>query len=196
MKKMIGAIAIVLLTACGSQKSAIPPPPPPTVAPELEKVDVLPDDTPKMINGHLYGIQSKEDFLQAPFDSWFTAGYESFELDEALVTELKETLKDVQIKAFMGTWCGDSKRETPKFYKILDQVNFDYSKLTMVSVDRSKKKPEPLIAPYDIMRVPTFIFYRNGKELGRFVERPRETTEKDILKIVTGQPYKHYYDRS
>ena len=40
------------------------------------------------------------------------------------------------------------------------------------------------------------IFYKDGKEVGRFVEYPRETMEADILKIVTQQPYKHSYDKS
>ena len=109
---------------------------------------------------------------------------------------LKEKLKGIKIKGFMGTWCGDSKRETPRFYKILEQANFDFKNLDLVTVNRSKKTPDNLQEGLDIKKVPTFIFYKDGKEIGRFVERVRESLEKDMLKIVSEQNYKHFYDRT
>ncbi|NEW80631.1 MAG: thioredoxin, partial [Gelidibacter sp.] len=40
----------------------------------------------------------------------------------------------------------------------------------------------------------TFIIYKDDKEIGRFVEYPRESVEADLLKIVSGLPYKHSYE--
>ena len=94
----------------------------------------------------------------------------------------------------MGTWCGDSKRETPRFYKVLDEADFNLKNLELITVNRSKKTPDNLQEGLDIIKVPTFIIYKNNKEVGRFVERVRESLEKDILKIVSGQDYKHFYD--
>ena len=96
----------------------------------------------------------------------------------------------------MGTWCSDSQREIPNFYKLLDEANFDYKNLELVTVDK-KKKAKGLEKGFDIIRVPTFIFYKNGKEIGRFVEHALEgsTIEDDILKIISGQPYKHPYQK-
>jgi len=95
----------------------------------------------------------------------------------------------------MGTWCGDSKRETPHFYKILDQTGFNINNLQLITVNRNKKTPDNLQEGFDVKRVPTFIFYKDGKEIGRYVEYARESLEKDILKIVTGEAYKHSYDK-
>ena len=96
----------------------------------------------------------------------------------------------------MGTWCGDSKRETPRFYKIMEDANFVfYKNFKLVTVNRKKKTPDNLQEGLNILRVPTFIFYKNGKEIGRYVEYPRETMEKDILKIVTQKEYKHSYEK-
>jgi thiol-disulfide isomerase/thioredoxin len=92
----------------------------------------------------------------------------------------------------MGSWCEDSRREIPKFYKILDETKFDVNYLQLIAVDRSKKY-DNYEKDLTIFRVPTIIFYKNGKEIGRFVEYPRETIEKDFLKIISGQPYKHSY---
>ena len=47
----------------------------------------------------------------------------------------------------------------------------------------------------DIQRTPTFIFFKNGVEIGRIVETPRDSLENDILKIVSGQEYKHSYQK-
>ncbi|MCB0473638.1 MAG: thioredoxin family protein, partial [Flavobacteriaceae bacterium] len=66
--------------------------------------------------------------------------------------------------------------------------------LELITVDHSKKTPDNLQEGLNITNVPTFIFYKKGKEIGRFVEYPRETLEKDILAIISGQPYKHSYE--
>jgi thioredoxin-related protein len=63
----------------------------------------------------------------------------------------------------------------------------------MIVLNRAKETPNNLQEGYNITNVPTFIFYKKGKEIGRFVEFPRETLEKGILKIVSGKPYKHSY---
>jgi hypothetical protein len=41
--------------------------------------------------------------------------------------------------------------------------------------------------------VPTFIFMKDGQELGRIVEYPLESLEKDMAKILSGVDYKHAY---
>jgi len=143
---------------------------------------------------NLIGLTSKEDFNKLPYKEWFDSHYNDYEFDEITVNNIKKHIKDITIKAFMGTWCEDSQRETPALYKLLDSSNFDYKNLTMITVNRAKKTPDNLQEGLNIFRVPTFIFYRNEKEIGRFVEYPRETLEEDILKIVSGQPYKHSYE--
>lgn len=144
--------------------------------------------------GNLVGIADKKSFLQEPFNEWFTPNYEDYKLNEEVIEKLKPLLKDITIKAFMGTWCGDSQEQTPVFYKILDKADFNYKNLELITVNRSKVTPDNLQEGFDIERVPTFIFYKKGKEIGRFVEYPRETVEADILKIVSGEHYKHSYE--
>lgn len=144
-------------------------------------------------NGYLVGIAQKSDFEKEPFKEWFSEEYTNYTLDMDIVNQLKPLLKDIKIKAVMGTWCGDSRRETPTFYKLLDAVDFDFKNLQMICVDRSKTSTNNEQADLEIERVPTFIFYKNGKELNRFVEYPRETLELDFLKIVQEVGYKHAY---
>ena len=145
-------------------------------------------------SGNLIGIANKENFLEAPFNEWFTPNYDAYETDKEVMAKLTPLLKDITIKAFMGTWCGDSQEQTPVFYKILDEANFDFNNLVLITVNRSKVTPDNLQEGLNIERVPTFIVYKNSKEIGRFVEYPRESVEADLLKIVSGQPYKHSYE--
>ncbi len=146
-------------------------------------------------SGDLVGFANKESFNQAPYTNWFNQKYDTYNPDVETINALKGKIKGVKIKGFMGTWCGDSKRETPRFYKILEQTNFNLNDFELITVNRSKKTPDNLQEGLDLKRVPTFIFYRDGKEIGRYVEYARESLEKDMLKIVSGQAYKHSYDR-
>ncbi len=149
----------------------------------------------KDASGNLIGKIEKSAFAKGQFKGWFNRFYNSYSPDKKVVKKLKRKLKGVTIVGFMGTWCGDSKRETPSFYKVLEQANFDFKNLTLIAVDRSKKTPDNLEEGLDIIRVPTFIFYKKGKEIGRYVEYPRESLEKDILTIVSGKEYKHSYQK-
>lgn len=148
-------------------------------------------------NGNLVGIATKKDFQQEPYGSdWFNDFYSYYETDKGTIEKLKPYLKDIKIKGFMGTWCGDSKREIPNFYKILDEAEFDYKNLELVTVNR-QKKANGLEEGFNVIRVPTFIFYKDGKEIGRFVEHAIEdsSVEEDFLKILSGQEYKHPYQK-
>ncbi len=204
MKNTFLIIAVLaLITSCGTQQETA------SNTTEVAQTETDPTNTAEdtaagvttvdqdqqatIVNGNLQGIATMQDLQSAPFDSWFNPRYDSYTPDPIAVEALKIALQGVTIRGYMGTWCGDSKRETPKFFKLLQAVNYDMENLTLVTVDRSKSKPENLVDGYDVQRVPTFIFYRNGQELGRFVEYPRETLEADILKIASGQEYKHSY---
>jgi len=148
-------------------------------------------------NGNLVGIATKKDFQQEPYGSdWFNDFYSYYETDKGTIEKLKPYLKDIKIKGFMGTWCGDSKRDVPNFYKILDEAEFNYKNLELVTVNR-QKKANGLEEGFNITHVPTFIFYKDGKEIGRFVEHALDdsTVEEDFLKILSGQEYKHPYQK-
>jgi thiol-disulfide isomerase/thioredoxin len=147
----------------------------------------------KDVDGNLVGIAQKSDFEKAPHNTWFLKNYKDYTPDIAVINQLKPLLNNVKIKAVMGTWCGDSRRETPHFYKVLEAAGFDFKNLTMITVNRSKATPDNDQEGLEIERVPTFIFYKNGQEINRFVEYPRETLEKDFLRILQENGYKHSY---
>ena len=142
-------------------------------------------------DGDLVGIANKNSFLQEPFSTWFTKYETEYVVDIKTITKLKPLLKDIKIKAFIGTWCNDSRLETPVLYKVLETANFNMENLEMLTLNRNKKSPNNQQEGFNIKCVPTFIFYKNGKEINRFVEYPVETMEKDFLKIVSDISYKN-----
>ena len=202
---LLVGLSLIFAGACGSgnsqQKDSTAPPETPvateSVNVEPEKEATQPEPTPasKVQNGILLGEIQKQDFLSPPFDSWFNSGYDNYTPGQEELAKIKTNLPKVDlIRVYMGTWCPDSRREVPMFFKLLETAGYDLEKVEMIAVDRSKTAPDGSHELYDIQRVPTFVFYKNGEEIGRFVEHSRETLEKDIAKIVSGEDYKHSYD--
>ncbi len=66
----------------------------------------------------------------------------------------------------------------------MEEVAHPNIKVTYIGVDRSKKDPQGLAAKYEFTRIPTFIVLQQGKEIGRIVERPTVSLEKDLAEIV------------
>ncbi|MEM6720524.1 MAG: thioredoxin family protein [Bacteroidota bacterium] len=146
----------------------------------------------------LLGEITKEGFTENSFHSWFSKNYDAYEPDAEIIQKLQRKLKKYTITIFMGTWCGDSKREIPKFYKLLEAANFPAEKLRVIGVNNArsnyKQAPNGEEKGMNIHRVPTFIVYnKRGKEVGRIVEHPVESLEADLLQICKKKSYQHNY---
>ena len=145
-------------------------------------------------NMMLLGFINEEGLQGDEFIEWYKENHNGHILDSTTIKELKPKLNDVTIKVFMGTWCSDSQREVPALYKILNVAEFDISKLEVIAVSQEKDTPNQLEKGFNIEYVPTIIFYKNEKEIGRYVELAQETLEKDMLAILNETGYKHSYE--
>ncbi|QRM88450.1 hypothetical protein FG167_04165 [Lacinutrix sp. WUR7] len=148
-------------------------------------------------NEMLLGTINKKGLQKAPFSEWFNKNQDDYAVNKKIANQLKDSLNNYTIKVFLGTWCGDSKKEVPHFYSVLETVNFPENQLEVIALDRKseayKQGPNGEEKGMNIHRVPTFIFYKNGKEANRIVEHPQETLERDMLKIVNGERYSSNY---
>ena len=70
----------------------------------------------EQITGDLVGKITRANLEVLPYAEWFTLNYNNYTLDKQTITSFKEELSDCEITLFMGTWCGDSKREVPSVY--------------------------------------------------------------------------------
>ena len=116
----------------------------------------------------------------------FRSGYDTSHVDRAFMAMIHDANPGVSVLVFLGTWCPDSKREVPRFLKIADSSGIPPDSICFYGLDRSKKSPDGLTDRYDITLVPTFIFLKDGKEIGRITEAPTATLEGDILSIFAG----------
>jgi thiol-disulfide isomerase/thioredoxin len=187
MKKIILILVITFLFSCSAHKS--------NENLENNAIELsLSNKHKKITDGILVGKAKRTDLQQIPFNEWFVKEYNGYTLTEEMEDELESKLKGYTITIFMGTWCEDSQNQVPKFYKILEEVDFPNRKITLITMARDKTTPEQFEKGLNITNVPTFIFYKNGKEINRIVESPRLSLEQDILDIISNKGYKHTYE--
>jgi thiol-disulfide isomerase/thioredoxin len=106
--------------------------------------------------------------------------------DREILGKIKENIEDVEIKLFTASWCPDCRIQLPRFFSVLLALEDEDFALEIITVDRSKRDDSGLAKLMCVMAIPTVIFLRNGKELGRIIERPKGRMEGDILEIVGG----------
>jgi len=120
------------------------------------------------------------------FKASYDPNYAAYEPDSASISAIKNYLQGNKVTIVLGTWCGDSKFQVPHFLKIGDALGLTDKAISIIAVDGAKKAENGLIDALKIERVPTFIFHdKAGHELGRITERPKESLEKDMLKILS-----------
>ncbi|MCX6271011.1 MAG: thioredoxin family protein [Bacteroidetes bacterium] len=147
-----------------------------------EKNKIVTD--PKKNKPMLVGSCSMNAIKKDSFKIWYDKEYIDYKVDTKTLDQLKGQWRDVTITIVMGTWCGDSRREVPRFYKILEYAKFKKKRMKVICVDREKKAADIDISQLNIQYVPTIIIYRGGAEMGRIIESPKETLEKDLSRFV------------
>ena len=132
----------------------------------------------------LVGVTDRNVLELPKFSDWYNTEYSKYEPDELLLEQIKELSDSIYIQIFMGTWCGDSRREVPRFIKILDLSKFDQNKIQIINLNRKKNSPTHEEKDKNIEFVPTFIISKNNDEIGRIVEFPIITLESDLFNIL------------
>ena len=146
----------------------------------------------------LYGPITRENLARFPYTKWFDSMYAAYIPARETVTDLKKQhTRGLRFEIFLGTWCGDSRREVPRFLKILDQLPMAEHKVSLIALGNSdslvKQSPGHEEAGKGIFRVPVFIVYRDGNEIGRITEFPVNSLENDLLRILSAEGYQPNY---
>ena len=147
-------------------------------------------EDPKTGKPMLLGTITIEELQQEPFDEWYQMESDGYEVD----TELTNAISDpgqYTYEVFLGTWCGDSRREVPRMEKIFSEMDIDMSNVLIVTLDRDKISPNGEQEGKDIRYVPTLIVSKDNQEIGRIVESPSSETatlESDLFEISLGIP--------
>jgi thiol-disulfide isomerase/thioredoxin len=146
----------------------------------------------------LYGMVSKSKLMATPYDKWSVVNYEGYHPDAEIVRSIRQLdAKGISIDIFLGTWCGDSRREVPRFLKVLDGIAFPEKNVRIITMGSSdslyKQSPQHEEKDKGIFRVPVFIVYKNGVEINRINEFPAFSLERDLYAILNKEHYEPNY---
>ncbi|MDR1793554.1 MAG: thioredoxin family protein [Bacteroidales bacterium] len=137
----------------------------------------------------IVGETSLEQLLSIDnFRTEFEMYYSQYQLDTEQLEKITTLFSDYQnqhfhIVAIVGSWCGDTKEQLPILLKILSATALKDVEITYIAVNRDKKAGQKDVTEYAVERIPIFLFYANEQLLGKIVETPRQSMEKDIIEI-------------
>lgn len=124
------------------------------------------------------------------FLGMMSARYESYQASDADILGLSRAFfknPHVKIEIWGGNWCSDTHEGIPALMRVLDRAGFTSEGLVYHRVSRDKKYVDGLEVPVPLGSVPLVIITDEGRKLGEIVEFPRETWERNLLKIVSGR---------
>ncbi|MBO6572810.1 hypothetical protein GYB29_11975 [bacterium] len=138
-----------------------------------------------------FPVQAQNDYLSGPVTEQQIREVKIFDLytkrykpDPKIITQLNSVQDTILIDVFMGMWCHDSKREIPAFFKIMESIENPLISAKYTALEYKRKGPKEIIKTNDIKRTPTFIIYKNGKEVGRIIEEVEVSMESDLYEII------------
>ena len=142
---------------------------------------------------HLLGKCSQEILKQTPYSEWFKKNFDEYAPNQEIIEQFSQTgiskqlykqLQTTRFKIFFGSWCGDSKREVPRFLKILRSLRINDDQIELIGVDNSdsayKRSPNVEDKGYNVFRVPTLVIEQQNKEIQRITEYPVDSLEWDL----------------
>jgi hypothetical protein len=182
MKSVLPVMLLVAMAVCGAAAAtailAAEPPSHPAAAQEPAKKE----------EATLVGPATREQ-IEGAAPEWVEAEVGS-KPDAEAAKALAGVPPGAEVTIFLGTWCGDSRREVPRLWRGLDEAGGAVPfKVTYVSVDRQKKEPAGPVTENGVQYLPTFIVRRGGHEVGRIVETAPNGIEHDLLALLTGKAH-------
>jgi len=174
---MRAALLALVLVACGG-----------TSGPTRTSTASLVDDHHGP-NGEIVGITSREE-IEAELPAWREAR-EAATIDVDAAGRLRTVTPGATVDVFLGTWCGDSRREVSRLFRALEPADGEVAALPFairfVGVDRAKTAPG-FTEDVGLRYVPTIVVRRDGHEVGRIVESVPGGVgvERALLELLDG----------
>lgn len=118
----------------------------------------------------LKGILSIELLQKDTAFQWMHNNISWYKPNADCVTNLSAVKDSIQLLVFIGTWCEDSHILLPQLLKMLNQVQYDTKRMTIIGIDRKKTTLGSLCEALNVTKAPTIMVLKNGKEIGRVEE--------------------------
>ncbi len=118
--------------------------------------------------------------------TWYKSNYSLYHPLPSLIDRIDSLNHEDSVTVVFGSWCSDSHMWVPMFLSITDSTTLAHS-ISFVAVPESAGWRDQLTPGLDVTKVPTFIFYHDGKEIGRIVEKPEGDLGDNIIRILSDQ---------
>lgn len=145
---------------------------------------------------HLWGVFDTDRLMHKNYKTWYDESVEDYEFDLSKFDNV-DGLSELNVKVFLGTWCGDSKNWVPKFIELWDSIGLSKEQIELIAVHNKseyyKQGPNGEEQGVNVHRVPTFVFYKDNEEVARIVEQPLNSLETDLAQINSGLPSQPRY---
>ena|SRR5690242_11584571 len=116
--------------------------------------------------------------------AWFYSGVNKYNPDPKMIKYISAYRDSFNVVVFAGTWCPDTHRLLPQFYRVMLASSYPADRIQLYGVDRNNKALDGEAAKYKLEKTPTFIILRHGREVGRIVESVHRNMESDIVALL------------
>ena len=161
--------------------------------PAAREVSAAPDRIGREQGDYLIGSLSRAQW--EAFDETLRRETTAYEPNPDLAAALAGYGGEARVLCVLGTWCSDSRREVPRFWKVLEAAGLYDLPVELIAVGPAS---DPAASAweaahgvgvgvrerYGVQLVPTFIVYEGDAELGRIVETPEISIEADLAGIL------------
>jgi hypothetical protein len=117
--------------------------------------------------------------IETTLPAWREAS-ELASVDSSVARDLANVAPGARVDVYLGTWCGDSRREVSRLFRALESVPEPPFDVRFIAVDRDKR------ADIELRYVPTIVVSRDGREVGRIVESAPRGIERELLDLLNG----------
>ncbi len=111
--------------------------------------------------------------------------FDKFQPESDMIDAFKSKLDaGMRIDVYLGLWCKDSRNNVPAFIKIM-KLAAGSSQVRYFDLARKENKETRFfVEELQVDKVPTFIVFREGREIGRIIENPKVGMMEDLMEIV------------
>lgn len=125
--------------------------------------------------------------IEEDLPAW-RAARESATVNAEAAGRLTSVAPGASVDVYLGTWCGDSRRELARLWAAFDAAGGTLPfTVRYVGVDRAKQAPDGLLDGVGLRYVPTIVVKRDGREVGRIVESAPEGVEVALGALLRGE---------
>lgn len=139
------------------------------------------DKPPWVPDEHVVGTFAASDFA-GRLPEWENAAREHHAEDD--VIEALRNAPPARIVVLFATWCGDSYEHVPVLLSALREAGNPELEVEWVGLDRAKSEPGGRGVLWGVERVPTVVVLRDEVEVGRIIETPQTTMDRDVSRLL------------